>query len=78
MKSCLGSLVLLVAVVAVVLTAAYHASVNSELRFEQRDSHVEYINTNRSFRPRKVPAKEQRQQVKQQLQDDDVAEEVEP
>lgn len=69
---------LLVAIIAVVLTAAYHASVNSELRFEQRDSHVEYINTRRSYRPPKQPQREQPAPAERpQLKDDDTAEEVE-
>ena len=77
MKSCLGCLVLVIALGAVVITVAYHASVNSELRFETRDSHVEYINTRRSFRPQNVP-QQQKKTIKNELQDDDLAEEVEP
>lgn len=57
MKTCLGSLLLLPTLAAVVLTVVYHASVNGELRFEQRDSNTEYINTARSYRP---PAKKQK------------------
>ena len=78
MKSCLGSLVLVIALVAVVVTVAYHASVNSELRVEPRDSHVEYINTRRSYRPRKQPQNQQQQQAPEGLQEDDLAEEVTP
>ena len=77
MKSCLGCLVLVIALGAVVITVAYHASVNSELRFEPRDSHVEYINTRRSYRPPKVQPQGQ-QAAPAQMEDDDVAEEVEP
>lgn len=77
MKSCLGSLALVVTVAALVITAIYHTSVNSELRFETRDSHVEYINTHRSYRPpiQKDPTK---QPKKLNLPDDEQAEEVAP
>lgn len=79
MKSCLGSLVLVVTVAAIIITMVYHTSVNSELRFETRDSHVEYINTRRSYRPRNVPPREQRPAIpKLDLPDDDTAEEVDP
>lgn len=81
MKSCLGSLVLVITVAAIAITVGYHTSVNSELRFETRDSHVEYINTRRSYRPRNVQQKEQQLPAKQlqaQLEDDDFAEEVAP
>ena len=66
----------MIAVGAVVITIVYHASVNAELRFEPRESHEEYINTRRSYRPRKPqnvplpPAKDI------DLRDDDTAEEV--
>lgn len=77
MKSCLGCLLLVIALGAVVLTVAYHASVNSELRFETRDSHVEYINTHRSYRP---PRAKQAPPTATPLNmaDDEAAEEVEP
>lgn len=77
MKSCLGCLVLIIALGAVVITVAYHASVNSELKFETRDSHVEYINTHRSYRPRMQQQKRQ-QTPAIEMQDDESAEEVEP
>lgn len=77
MKSCLACLVLLIAVFSIVLTVAYHASVNSELRFEPKDSHEEYINTRRSFRPRK-PQRRDVPAPAVNLPEDDVAEEVEP
>ena len=51
MKTCLGSLLLLPTLAALTITAIYHTSVNAELRFEQRDSNEEYINTRRSYRP---------------------------
>lgn len=76
MKSCLGSLVLIVVLLSVTITVVYNMSVNSELRFEPRDSHVEYINTRRSYRP-KAP-RPAPQQSAPAMQDDDVAEEVEP
>lgn len=76
MKSCLGCLVLVIALGAVIVTVAYHASVNSELRFETRDSHVEYINTNRSYRPPKMQQNKPTAPV--QIEDDEAAEEVEP
>lgn len=77
MKSCLGCLLLIIAVGALGITVAYHASVNSELRFDQKDSHVEYINTHRSYRPRPVP-QQQNNRNTPALQDDDTAEEVAP
>ncbi|MBR5895932.1 MAG: hypothetical protein IKZ13_10360 [Akkermansia sp.] len=78
MKTCLGSLLLLPTLAAVVLTVVYHASVNGELRFEQRDSNTEYINTARSYRP---PAKKQKPKsivtpaVLPEMKDDDSPEE---
>ena len=78
MKTCLGSLLLLPTLAAVVLTVVYHASVNGELRFEQRDSNTEYINTARSYRP---PAKKQKSKsivtpaVLPEMKDDDSPEE---
>ena len=51
MKTCLGSLLLLPTLAALIITAIYHTSVNAELRFEQRDSNEEFINTRRSYRP---------------------------
>ena len=76
MKSCLAGLLIVIILGSIVITMAYHASVNSELRFEMRDSHVEYINTRRSYRP-KAP-RPAPQQSAPAMQDDDVAEEVEP
>lgn len=51
MKTCLGSLLLVPVILALVITAVYHTSVNSELQFEQRDTNAQYINTARSYRP---------------------------
>ena len=51
MKTCLGSLLLVPVILALVITAVYHTSVNSELQFEKRDTNAKYINTTRSFRP---------------------------
>lgn len=57
MKTCLGSLLLVPVILALVITAVYHTSVNSELQFEQRDNNAQYINTARSYRPQvKEPA----------------------
>ena len=56
MRSCLACLLLVITIGGIIITMAYHASVNSELRFDTRDSHVEYINTRRSYRPPKTPA----------------------
>ncbi len=58
MKTCLGSLLLVPTLLALVGTAIYHVSVNSELCFEERDAHTEYINVNRSYRPQTKPAKQ--------------------
>lgn len=80
MKTCLGSLLLLPTLAAVVLTVVYHASVNAELRFEQRDSDSEYINTARSYRP---PVKKEKPRAivtpaaLPDMKDDDAPEEVE-
>lgn len=51
MKTCLGSLLLIPVILALVATAVYHISVNAELRFEPRDTNEQYINTERSYRP---------------------------
>lgn len=51
MKTCLGSLLLVPVILALVITAFYHTSVNSELQFEKRDNNAQYINTARSYRP---------------------------
>ncbi|MBQ8480847.1 MAG: hypothetical protein IJ503_10760 [Akkermansia sp.] len=80
MKTCLGSLLLIPTLAAVVLTVVYHASVNAELRFEQRDSDSEYINTARSYRP---PVKKEKPRAivtpaaLPDMKDDDAPEEVE-
>lgn len=81
MKTCLGSLLLVPIIVALVLTAVYHTSVNGEVRFEQKDSNDQYINTARSYRPPEVkqapqPAAEAAHAATEQLRDDDAAEEV--
>ncbi len=55
MKTCLGSLLLVPTLLALVGTAIYHVSVNSELCFEERDTNTEYINVNRSYRPQVQP-----------------------
>ncbi len=52
MKSCLVCLLLVPTILALVGTAVYHTSVNSELRFEKRDTNAEYINIRRSYRPK--------------------------
>lgn len=80
MKTCLGSLLLIPTLAAVVLTVVYHASVNAELRFEQRDSNTEYINTARSYRP---PVKKEKPRAivtpaaLPDMKDDDAPDEVE-
>lgn len=91
MKTCLGSLLLVPVILALVITAVYHTSVNSELLFEQRDTNAQYINTARSYRPQirepdksaaPVPAPPVDKNAPapagavQGLADDDVAEEV--
>ena len=81
MKTCLGSLLLIPTLAAVVLTVVYHTSVNGELKFEQRASETEYINTARSYRPTKVKEKPKSivtPAVLPDMQDDDAPEEVEP
>lgn len=79
MKTCLGSLLLLPTLAAVIITVIYHTSVNSELRFEQRDSNEEFINTRRSYRPqirREEAPKSGQKSSLPALQDDDTAEEA--
>lgn len=56
MKTCLGSLLLIPVIIALIITAVYHTSVNSELQFEPRDTNAQYINTERSYRPQ-IPAR---------------------
>lgn len=79
MKTCLGSLLLIPTLAAVVLTVVYHASVNGELRFEPKDADSEYINTARSYRP---PESKQKPKgivtpaVLPPMQDDDLPEEA--
>lgn len=81
MKTCLGSLLLVPVIVGLVLTVVYHTSVNGEVRFEQRDTNAQYINTARSYRPPEVKqepraAAEAKNANTEQLVDDDAAEEV--
>ena len=77
MKSCLAVLLLVIALGGLIITVAYHVSVNSELRFETRDSHEEYINTRRSYRPPKNRLPHQAAPVaKPEFADEEVAEEV--
>ena len=90
MKTCLGSLLLVPVILALVITAVYHTSVNSELQFEQRDTNAQYTNTARSYRPQikeaekpvtPAPAKAAKDTPAPAgavpgLVDDDVAEEV--
>ena len=92
MKTCLGSLLLVPVILALVITAVYHTSVNSELQFEQRDTNAQYINTARSYRPQikepekpavmpPAPTKDSKDSPAPAgavpgLMDDDVAEEV--
>ena len=78
MKSFFGALFLMITGGAVVITMVYHTSVNAELRFEPRDSHEEYINTRRSFRPRRTQSTPTPPVKEIKLPDDDTAEEVNP
>lgn len=83
MKTCLGSLLLLPTLAALILTAIYHTSVNAELRFEQRDSNEEFINTRRSYRPQirretsdqNTSPRDGQKSALPALRDDDTAEE---
>ncbi len=76
MKTCLGSLLLVPTLLALVGTAIYHISVNSELCFEERDTNTEYINVNRSYRPQIKPDKAEKKNPK--ARNDNKAEEVRP
>lgn len=71
---------LAITVLAIIITVVYHTSVNSELRFETKDSHVEYINPRRSYRPQNTAQQNKPAPVisHPELIDDDTAEEVEP
>ena len=51
MKSCLGTLLLVPAILALAGTVAYHASMDAGIKFEERDTNAQYINTERSYRP---------------------------
>ena len=51
MKTCLGSILIVPALIGLALTGLYHVSVNCELRFEEADTEEVYINTQRSYRP---------------------------
>ena len=51
MKTCLGSLILVPAILILVGTGAYHASLDAGIKFEERDTNAQYINTERSYRP---------------------------
>ena len=74
----MGALILTITVSAAVITMVYHTSVNAELRFEPRDSHEEYINTRRSYRPRHIQNVPTPPVRDLELHDDDTAEEVNP
>lgn len=79
MKTCLGSLLLVPVLMALVATLVYHASVNAELRFEQRDTNARYINTARSFRPpviKEAPKRAEEAKEGADFKDDAVAEEA--
>ncbi len=71
MKTCLGSLLLVPTLLALVISAIYHVSINSELCFEQRDIHTEYINVNRSYRPQVQPGKQEKGQRAAAAQEED-------
>lgn len=51
MKTCLGTLILVPAILGLALTVVYHASMDADLKFEERDTNAQYINTERSYRP---------------------------
>ncbi|MDO4751631.1 MAG: hypothetical protein Q4A24_05945 [Akkermansia sp.] len=76
MKTCLGGVLLLLAVIFVVVTVAYHTSVNSTLTFEPKDAGADYINTQRSYRPPRVATPKPRAAAKPQFCDDEEAEAV--
>lgn len=80
MKTCLGSLLLIPIIIALIVTAVYHTSVNAELRFEPRDTNAQYINTQRSYRPQipppAAPKAAEEAPPNARLRDDDTAEEV--
>ena len=51
MKTCLDTLILVPAILGLALTVVYHASMDADLKFEERDTNAQYINTERSYRP---------------------------
>lgn len=54
MRTCLGLLFLFAVLTETVLTVVYHTCINSGIRFEQKESNSEFINTRRSYRPQSV------------------------
>lgn len=62
---------------AIVLSIAYHTSLNTTLKFEPRDTNEQYINTRRSYRPPVQQAHPQTAPTTQESQEEDeIAEEV--
>ncbi len=55
MKTCLGILILVPAILVLVGTGVYHTSLDTGLTFEERDTNGQYINTQRSYRPAPKP-----------------------
>lgn len=51
MKTCLGMLLMLPALIGLAVTGVYHVSVNSSLHFEKLDSQEDYVNKHRSYAP---------------------------
>ncbi|HIX20402.1 MAG TPA: hypothetical protein H9862_07370 [Candidatus Akkermansia intestinigallinarum] len=51
MKTCLGMLLMLPALIGLAVTGVYHVSVNSSLNFEKLDSQEDYVNKHRSYAP---------------------------
>ncbi len=50
MRTCLGILLMVPALIGLAITGIYHVSVNSQLRFEKVDTQDAYINKQRSYR----------------------------
>ena len=77
MKTCIGVLLLIFAILSVIATLTFHTSVNGSLSFEQQRDNPEYINTNRSYRPPKVVPPSKPATVHGGFRDDDEPEVVE-
>ena len=66
MKTCLGTLILVPAILGLAVTVAFHASMDADVRFEERDTNAQYINTERSYRPARQEQADKEKEAKPQ------------